>query len=452
MVKQSHDEVLKQGNFNIMKDTQVSRYPRYTSYPVYPFWNNNISAKQLRHKLMESGTLHDIDLYIHIPFCKKPCYYCGCNKIIAKQGTQEEDYVDYLIREWKMYKSLSSKLKAKTIHFGGGTPTFLSSDLIEKLLFSILGESKCSLSIEIDPRITDEKQIKVFKKYGAKKISMGIQDFSQNVQKVINRVQPEELVANINDIIRRHEIEEINFDLIYGLPAQNKQTIDETIRCVARLNPDTISLFSYAHIPSVFPLQARMEKHMNTDSQEKDSLYYYYKEKLLEAGYEQMGLDHFTKKKSHLYQAYMSQAVGRNFMGYTTQETSRVLGLGVSAISSLNGIYYQNEKEIKKYYQNLDEELIPIMVSHEKSKQDHIVSQVMESLMCYKNANMTEYLSFYSQINGSKNLEEFLLRLDQQFIRNKICKYSNNILTLNDGEELNLRKLCYFLDPYFQRD
>lgn len=426
----------------MMNYKKLKRYPRYTSYPIYPFWNKDFQEKDIKEKI--APMTKDVDLYIHIPFCKKPCFYCGCNKIITKQGGKELEYVHYLLKEWDMYQKVIPHLKVRSIHFGGGTPTFLSAELLEKVLNHILGEKKCEISIEIDPRITTDEQIKVFKKFGATKFSMGIQDFSDEVQKVINRKQPADMVDKLVKTIRTYEVDEINFDLIYGLPAQSQKTIDDTLIAVEKINPDTISLFSYAHLPNVFPLQKRMEKQMNLTAEEKDKMYHYYKKQLIAYGYEQMGLDHFAKKESALYQAYKERAVGRNFMGYTTQKTSEVLGIGVSSISSINHYFYQNHKEIPDYYKSLDQGLFPIFNGHKKSREDEMMAKIIEEFMCYKTVDLENYLPL---VKDKKDF--FFQKLKKDYVDKGICTYTNGILKLENGKELFLRKICHFLDPYF---
>lgn len=425
---------------------KLKRYPRYTSYPIYPFWNKKVTQAHIIGEVRKEEK--DVDMYIHIPFCAKPCFYCACNKIVSRQGNKELEYVEYLLREWQMYLSLNPNLSIRSIHLGGGTPTFLSAELLEKLFKGILADKTCSISVEVDPRITNEDQIKVFKTWGAQRFSMGIQDFSDDVQKVINRKQSSSLVNELVQKLRSYDIEEINFDLIYGLPAQSYQTIDDTLNQVREIDPDTISLFSYAHLPSSYPLQKRMEKDMHLSREEKDQMYHYYKEKLYEAGYEQIGLDHFAKKGSFLYQAYQEHKIVRNFMGYTTQKTSDILGLGVSSISSLGNFFYQNEKEIPSYYQAINEGKFPITVGHINSSHDLIVAELVEEIMCYKKASISEYLGILTP----KRREFFLRGMKGIFEKEGIARLEGKSIFLEKNQELSLRRLCHFLDIYFDHE
>ena len=416
---------------------KTTRIPRYTSYPIYPRWNEQLSHSDLVDQIQ---SIESAELYVHIPFCTKPCFYCGCNKIIAKQGTKDEEYTDALLKEWGMYNTINPKLKIESIHFGGGTPTFLCESNIEKVLSGLNLEKNCRISIEVDPRVTTKEQLEVFVKYGANRISMGIQDFDLEVQKVINRIQSPKLVREMTETIRSIGIEDINFDLIYGLPKQSLETIDNTLEQVVSMMPQTISLFSYAHVPEQFPLQKRLTAFLPSDD-EKDEFYKYYRLKLTEMGYSQIGLDHFALEDSFLFKSFKENTMRRSFMGYVNQKLENQIGLGVSAISDLKGCFYQNEKELSGYYLRINKNEMPFSYSHSKSTEDIVVSNLIEKLMCYKTADLRELISSFTP---SKALA-FLSNLKNISIKESLFTLENGVISLK-GDELNLRPLCFKID------
>ena len=413
------------------------RIPRYTSYPIYPRWNDKLELDDLVDQIQR---VEATELYIHIPFCTKPCFYCGCNKIIAKQGTRDDEYIDALLKEWELYKKINPDLFIKSIHFGGGTPTFLSEMNISKLLKHLDLNKETSISVEVDPRVTTKEQLALFKKYGANRVSMGIQDFDEGVQKLINRKQPPKLVREITDILRELGINDINFDLIYGLPNQSLETIDYTLEQVVLMKPQTISLFSYAHIPEQFPLQKRLTEYLPSD-ENKDAFYQYYRQRLIEMGYHQIGLDHFALEDSFLYQSFKHQVMRRSFMGYVNEKLENQIGLGVSAISDLKGCFYQNEKSLEDYYKRINEGSFPISYSHTKSHEDILISTIIERLMCYKSADLKELISNFQP---SKALE-FLSKLKSLSAKEELFQVENGVLNMKSNE-LHLRQVCFEID------
>lgn len=418
------------------------RVPRYTSYPIYPRWNNQLNDNDLIDQIK---LIDRTELYIHIPFCTKPCFYCGCNKIVARQGTQDDKYTDMLIKEWGLYKKINPDMNVESIHFGGGTPTFLCEKNISKVLGALNLNKDCKISIEVDPRVTTKEQLEIFKNFGANRISMGIQDFAPEVQKIINRIQPPKMVEEITETIRGLGIDDINFDLIYGLPKQSIETINKTLEHVMAIKPQTISLFSYAHIPEQFPLQKRLTDYLPSES-DKESFYKHYKQKLVEMGYSQIGLDHFALEESFLFKSYQLKQMRRSFMGYVYQKLDNQIGLGVSAISDLKGCFYQNEKTIDDYYSRLDKNELPYSYSHAKSAEDIIVSNIIERLMCYKQADFRELISDFSP---SKALD-FLSQLKGMGEQDKTFSFNNGCISLN-GDELSLREVCFNIDNLLRK-
>jgi len=398
--------------------------PRYTSYPAYPHWEQTPSALQWMNDLKthkSSSADHqklDIDLYIHIPYCQSLCFYCGCNRNISKNHELGDEYTDYLLREWALYLEELGDIKISSLHFGGGTPTFLKTQAFQKI-FKALGPYLADHfqgSIEIDPRVTTKEQIKYLSSQGMKRFSLGIQDFNYDVQKVINRIQPQKMVEEVLETLRSTQVQSINFDLIYGLPKQTRETLDETLSIVKKLRPDTIALYSYAHVPWKAPAQKALEKHGIAQGEQKRDLYNYCKELLAKAGYKELGLDHFSLEKDSLYQAYERGEMKRSFMGYTTRATKHLIGLGVSAISSTDFGHIQNEKEIEDYKKRIDADQLPFFYGHIQSERDLQTSQAIHAIMCGRGAKLSCLFKVSSEEHREKMNTSLTQMLEDQLI------------------------------------
>ena len=257
---------------NISNHSLYQKYdrpgPRYTSYPAYPHWEQTPTSHQWMNvlKANKSDSLDqqklDIDLYIHIPYCQSLCFYCGCNRNISKNQELGDEYTDYLLREWALYLAELGDIKISSLHFGGGTPTFLKTQAFKKIFETLSPYLADNFqgSIEIDPRVSTKEQMEYLSSQGIKRFSLGIQDFNYDVQKVINRIQPQKMVEEVLEALRSTQVQSINFDLIYGLPKQTRKTLDETLAIVKKLRPDTIALYSYAHVPWKASAQKALEK------------------------------------------------------------------------------------------------------------------------------------------------------------------------------------------------
>jgi oxygen-independent coproporphyrinogen-3 oxidase len=359
--------------------------PRYTSYPPVPFWNRAPSQDEwLKHLSANYSSRDGLDLYIHIPFCQSLCWYCGCFRTITKNKNKGDAYVDYLLKEWGHYQTAIPDIRLHSIHFGGGTPTFLKPQTLKRLL-KVFTKDKLNNfigSIEVDPRTCEPEHLNVLQEFGVKRISMGIQDFDPDVQAAINRHQSFELVKKIVNEVRARHFESINFDLIYGLPRQNWQTVSNTIYKVIELGPDLIAFYSYAHLPDRLKNQRLIKEAELPTGHEKRELYDKGKSLLLEHGYTEVGLDHFAKKDSYLAKAVAQKKLKRNFMGYTDTKTPNLIALGVSAISNTPQSFVQNEKDLKAYFAMLDDEKLPIVKGHVLTKSDRLIDEIIHQLMC----------------------------------------------------------------------
>ncbi len=357
--------------------------PRYTSYPTVPMWNG---APDFSHWLDSVGKNGEVDLYIHIPYCVSLCYYCGCNKKITKNRSKGTEYTEYLIKEWHLYKDLYPDLKIRSIHFGGGTPNFLLANDIEKLLRE-LKENVCQDflgSIEVDPRTISIDQMRVFSKYGFKRVSMGIQDFNLNVQTKINRIQSFDLVKEVTNEFRLAGFTSVNFDLIYGLPGQSLNSIKDTFEKSMNLKPEMIAYYSYAHLPKKFAAQRLFKSEDLPNQSLKAELFSLGKELLRDAGYFDIGLDHFAKNDSYLVQAFKTGKLVRSFMGYTDRKAPTTLGLGVSSISQNEEYFVQNTNDIAEYEHQINTGEIQFIKGHIMQGEDSFREKLIQELMCLR--------------------------------------------------------------------
>lgn len=360
--------------------------PRYTSYPPVPYWRNCPTSEQwIEHVKQSYDPLVGVDLYIHVPFCERLCYYCGCFRTITKNHDVETPFITAIIKEWTILQNkLGFTPLVNSIHFGGGTPTFLSSVNLDFLLSHLLKNKSANFtgSVEVDPRTCQAEHLDIFKFDGFQRISMGIQDFDREVQLAINREQSFELVKKLTDEIRAREFKSINFDLIYGLPKQTEQSVKETIKAVSSLRPDMIAFYSYAHLPEKIKNQKLIKSEDLPSAQLKKSLYEVGKAELIKHGYRDIGMDHFALTDNYLFKAFESKKLKRNFMGFTDQKSGLMIGLGPSSISESKFSFVQNKKDIQNYYKTIEAGELPIETGHTQDSEDQIAGQIIHDLMC----------------------------------------------------------------------
>ncbi len=371
--------------------------PRYTSYPTVPYWDNDDFNQEKYISALTKSYFENkeqgISVYIHLPFCENLCTYCGCNTRITKNHGVEIPYIDAVIKEWEMYCNvLGEKPKIKELHLGGGTPTFFSATNLKTLLSAIIGSLQLSDEIECSfeghPDNTTIEHLEILYQFGFKRVSLGIQDFNPKVQMMINRFQTVEQVFEITETARTIGYQSVNFDLIYGLPFQNLAGLAETIKSVIKLNPDRIAFYSYAHVPWLRPGQRRYTDEDIPKDIEKFELYQLGRGMLMEAGYQEIGMDHFALKSDSLYKALETSQLHRNFMGYTHQYTEILIGLGVSSISDCGTAFAQNKKTVEAYLKNAKEGIFAIEKGHILTDTDKFISQHILNLMC---RNITQF-------------------------------------------------------------
>lgn len=333
--------------------------PRYTSYPTVPFWKGEPDAARwmgnFKARFDQCNEKEGISLYIHLPFCESLCIYCGCNKKITNNHTVEEDYIRAVLKEWRVYRENMDKAPViRELHLGGGTPTFFSPAHLRTLLTAILSESTIhpdhAFSIEGHPNNTTREHLDTLFELGFRRISYGVQDLNPEVQQAIGRVQSFEALRVATESARAAGFTGVNFDLIYGLPLQTPERLAKTITQSLSLQPDRIAFYSYSHTPWINCAQRLIDEAQLPTANAKLYLHQLGKILITEHGYANIGMDHFALPTDELYLAWRGQRMHRNFMGYTTQNSGLLLGLGVSAISDIGTAYAQNEKALADYY------------------------------------------------------------------------------------------------------
>lgn len=358
--------------------------PRYTSYPSALQFDDSFEETPFLMDLQAQKG--DIAVYIHLPFCRSMCWFCGCNKIITRNQENADRYLDYLAKELQLWRPHISHNTVGQIHFGGGTPNFLTVAQIDRLNALI----KCYLpvqpgveiSVELSPDQLDEGQVQAFARLGATRASIGVQDTSPVVQQAVNRIQPQSCNIEAIGWLRKAGFNSINVDLIYGLPHQTEVSFSKTIEQVLALDPDRIALFNYAHVPWFKPAQKVFASDVFPNPMLKLAIFNASRARLEAAGYCYIGLDHFAKQDDELAKAWQLGQVKRDFQGYSARQSTAILGLGMSAVSQSEHAYRQNHKDLKAYEAALDSGVLPLAKGLSLTDDDRIRRHVINQLMC----------------------------------------------------------------------
>lgn len=442
----------------------ISRYegngPRYTSYPTAKQFHASFNEKHYREiaaKTNEDLIPKDLSLYVHIPFCQTVCFYCACNKIITANHKHAADYLHCLFKEIRLQAKLFDRDRSvEQLHFGGGTPTYLTETQLVELMgqinqyFNLRHDDTGDYSVEIDPRQLKLETLTVLRELGFNRISIGVQDFSHEVQKAVNRIQTLELTESVMNKARMEGFRSINIDLIYGLPLQTADSFSTTLEQVIALSPDRLAIYNYAHMPHLFKTQKNIIENQIPSSNVKLDILKLAIVKLQTAGYKYIGMDHFAKPEDELFKAQKSGGLHRNFQGYTTHGNCDLIGLGVSAISRVGDSYSQNLSSLEDYKELLSKGCMPVRHGFKLDSDDCLRRDVITSLICnfqvlferiedLYGINFQEY--FYNELIELKSMDD------------------DGLLVIGNGEikvtvlgRLLIRNICMVFDKYLTAD
>ncbi|MBN3494221.1 oxygen-independent coproporphyrinogen III oxidase [Vibrio neptunius] len=425
--------------------------PRYTSYPTALEFHEAFTIADYDMACTEYPE-RPLSLYIHIPFCHKLCYYCGCNKVITRHAHKADEYLDVLEQEILTRAALLQGRKVTQLHFGGGTPTFLTQAQISRLMnilraeFSFEAESE--ISIEVDPREIELDMLDHLRQEGFNRLSIGVQDFNKEVQKLVNREQDEAFIFAMVERAKQLGFRSTNLDLIYGLPKQTQARFAETLAQVLEMQPGRLSIFNYAHMPQLFAAQRKIKDEDLPQAEEKMAILQDTIATLTNAGYQFIGMDHFAQPDDELAVAQRNGILHRNFQGYTTQGQCDLVGFGVSAISMIGDAYAQNQKELKKYYAQVNEQRHALWKGLSLDSDDLLRREVIKQLICnFKLDKVAIETEFNVQFNSyfSEDLE-----LLQTFIDDELVEVDDKEIRVTLRGRLLIRNICMCFDKYLR--
>lgn len=428
--------------------------PRYTSYPTAVQFQDEFGEADYRQEIRNSQ--QPLSLYFHLPFCNTVCFYCGCNKVVTKHRERAAPYLHRLHQEIVMQARLFGDQRTVTqLHWGGGTPTFISNEEMKQLMtetakhFKLLDDDSGEYSIEIDPREADNNTLSLLRSIGFNRASLGVQDFDAKVQQAVNRIQPEKVTFSVLKGLRQHDFRSINLDLIYGLPFQSVKTFAETLKKVIEMDPDRLSVFNYAHLPSLFKPQRRINETDLPSAEEKLEILQLIIERLTGAGYRYIGMDHFAKPDDELAIAQDKGGLYRNFQGYSTHADCDLIAMGITAISKVGNCYSQNVRSIDEYDQALEAGHLPVLRGIVLNEDDRIRRHVITQLMCHFRLD-------YMQLKNDQGITF------NQYFSKEIATFvemeNDGLVKLNDKQmvvlpagRLLIRNICMVFDRYLKQ-
>jgi oxygen-independent coproporphyrinogen-3 oxidase len=430
--------------------------PRYTSYPTAIEFHEGFTPERYLEKLDEAARSpqEPLSIYVHLPFCRERCTFCGCNVIITQKPGVADAYLDDLEREIDLVGArLGKRTRIVQYHWGGGTPTYLTLDQMRRVWNATAKrftmEPGAEIAIEVDPRVTTRPQAELLRELGFNRISMGVQDFDPEVQEAVNRRQSFEETRDLHLYLRELGFESINFDLIYGLPHQTTTGFRRTIEQVLELRPDRVACYSYAFVPWIKAHQKATHAEDLPSRDVKLELFGIAHEKFISGGYEQIGMDHFALSTDSLAVAARERTLFRNFMGYTTHPAKDSVGFGVSAIGDLGGAFAQNTKKLNRYKDALDRGLPPIERGFERSKDDEVRRAVIQSLMCNFHLDIPA-LERAEGIDFADYFADSLKALDDGPGAHGFVTRTPQAIDVTDRGRLFVRNVCMEFDAYLK--
>ncbi len=428
--------------------------PRYTSYPTAPVWKESYGPEQLRAELgrVDSEPGDGLSLYVHVPFCRSLCHFCACNKVITRNTELPVRYLESIEREVAAVReAIRAPRPASQQHWGGGTPTYLAPDQICRL-YRIVSDAfpmreGAEISIEVDPRVTNDEHIDALRRCGFNRISMGVQDFDPHVQEAVHRIQPAEQTGRLVETARSAGFESVNFDLIYGLPYQTVESFDRTLDEVLALGPDRIALYSYAHVTWVAKQQRGFKRVDLPDPPTRLRIMLGAIRRFLGAGYAFIGLDHFARPEDELTQALADRTLRRNFMGYTTQAGVDLLGFGPSAISELRGSYAQSQRELVSWERDVVKHGLATMRGHVLTLDDVERRWIIGRIMCHGEVRADEYAEAFGHGFAERYARE-LGALDGAVADGLVVRGRDASLSVTPLGRLLVRNLAMAFDAF----
>lgn len=439
----------------------IDRYnqsgPRYTSYPTAPHFHEGFGPEGFRREVIRTTGENPetpLSLYIHIPFCDTVCYYCACNKVVTPDRSKAADYLEVLLKEIKLMGSLfDSRRQVLQLHLGGGTPTYLNMDQMQRLMtaindhFNMMPKGQGEYGIEIDPREMPEGSVSRLADMGFNRISLGVQDLDYKVQKAVNRIQPLELSQRVVSEARSAGFSSINLDLIYGLPLQTESSFTTTLETVIRsLNPDRFAVFNYAHLPQYFMPQRRVKEEQLPTAEEKLRILESSINLLTDIGYVYVGMDHFSKPDDELAVAQRKGVLHRNFQGYTTHASCDLVGLGSTSISQIGRVYSQNLKEINLYSDLINSGELAIFRGLTLNRDDSIRREIIMRLICdfqLDRASIENKFGLIFESSFDQEMNTIRRMVDEGLIEEK-----GSLLKVTPGGRLLIRNICMVFDWY----
>ena len=428
--------------------------PRYTSYPTAPEFSETFTQNDLKEFYKNQSDDRPLSLYIHMPFCRSACYFCGCNTIFTSKEDKKTRYIEYLKKELNILKNhLNTKRAVTQMHFGGGTPTFFSPSQLEVVITAIKEifpnfSPDAEISCEVDPRYFTVEHMNVLKAGGCNRLSFGVQDLDEEVQKTIHRIQPFELTQNVIKIAREAGIHSINTDLIYGLPYQTRESFKKTLEQMITLNTDRFAVFNYAHVPWLMKTMRKFDETTFPKPEVKLEMLKDTIDFFTSNGYKMVGMDHFAKPEDELFKAIEKGELHRNFQGYTTKGGADLIGIGLTSIGNGVDYYAQNFKELEPWENAIDNGDLPVYKGYRLSDDDMLRQFVIMELMSNFSLNIKRVEEEF-KINFKEYFDDAIKAL-KEFEDAQLLKITDNKIEVSQTGSMLIRNICMPFDAYLQ--
>lgn len=429
--------------------------PRYTSYPTAPEFSETFTQEDLKEYYKSQSDDRALSLYIHMPFCRSACYFCGCNTIFTSKDDKKTRYIEYLKKELNILKNhLNTSRIVTQMHFGGGTPTYFSPSQLEEVIKTVKEifpnfAPDAEVSCEVDPRFFTVEHMNVLKAGGCNRLSFGVQDLEEEVQKTIHRIQPFELTQNVINIAREAGIHSVNTDLIYGLPHQTRESFKKTLEKMLTLNTDRFAVFNYAHVPWLMKTMRKFDETTFPKPQEKLEMLKDTIDFFTTNGYKMVGMDHFAKPQDELFKAIEKGELHRNFQGYTTKGGADLIGIGLTSIGNGVDYYAQNFKDLEPWENALNNGDLPVFKGYKLSLDDQLRQFVIMELMSNFSLNITRVEKEFG-INFKEYFDDALKAL-QEFIEADLIEIKDDKIEVSQTGTMLIRNICMPFDAYLNK-